>query len=110
MALQISFDAGTGSKYPKAYCRVVQVNVSWIHRRASVVVYIFRNEASRQADEEPVGHVKFAYSEPPEVEEGTVSEFEMIFGLGAYEKKTNLLEVVYNHIKTEEIFGGSQDV
>lgn len=105
MALQLEFSAPTGSIYPEAYFRVVQVNCSWMNKRAKATILIYRNVAARLADKKQVGQMAYSFNG----EEG--DKFNKLFSMEIFnKKKTNPLQVVYEHIKVLPEFEGSKDV
>lgn len=105
MALEKLFEATTGSKYNKAYFRIVQINCSWLTRNAKVVILIYKDKAARQADKNSVGQLNFSF----DGDEGEM--FDQLFSMAIFEKKkTNPLKICYEYIKSLEAFEGAKDV
>lgn len=60
MAKVMAFTDAAGNTYQTSYWRVVQINVSVADRTAMVMLYGYKDAASRQAGRSPIGQKSYA--------------------------------------------------
>ena len=102
MALQKQFDDAFGGVNTTAYYKVIQTNISWLEKKAYVVLGIYKDKKARDDNKNPVGAQEYLF--PMEVEIGTPElpvkkeiKFDSFFGVTA--KGKNASEQAYLAVK-----------
>ncbi|KKN11061.1 hypothetical protein LCGC14_1030400 [marine sediment metagenome] len=114
MALQMEYEAATGAVYPNAYYRIIEVNCHWGREGGRIALVIYKDEAAREEDKQPVGEIGYPIAKEARLDEDEnviTPAFEDLYSVATFrKKKSDPLELAYLFIKELPEFEDAIDV
>jgi len=110
----MEYEALTGTVYPEAYYRIIEVNCHWGREGGLIEMVIYKDLTSRGIDKQPVGEMAWPVSKEARLDKDDnviTPVFEDLYSVAEFKKKkTDPLELAYLFIKELPEFEDAIDV
>jgi len=102
MALQKSYEDVHGTTHASAYAKIIAVTLNTLFKVAVVDLFVYKDEAARQAVKEPVARMKYRYEGEDYDDHFSITEMDV--------EDKNPVKIAYDLIKGTPEWTGSIDV